>query len=221
MLFSQNNGENGITVVDLCSNLGGMMILLACLGLAVHSPTPSDSRPNPVNGMKPIDFPLTNVPAKRPIVLCLRFGCLYDLMDAEKAAMQAIAAKAHSGTAVQGVRLTKNGVRIAVDVLSTAEGFFLDYTLVPDAGIPLADQQRVCDKLIRLQERFPPHESFFDLWVWPDSGCYQAARDILSWLHTAGFEAGWSPQPADDDPSTSVAYYLGEGTATCRSFTSQ
>lgn len=211
--------EGGITVVDLCSNLGGMMILLACLGLLARSAGPADARHAAASGTKPIDFPLTNMPAKNVVVLCLRHGRLYDLMEMERRAVTALARRAQTGAPVRGVQFSGHGVEVTAELLPTAEGFDFTYTLDPGGGIPLADSRGVRDTLLRLRQEYPAGKFFVDVWVWPEDECFRAARSILEWLHAAGIEAGWSPR--SEGVYEGIAYTIGEGAEDYRSFTSQ
>ncbi len=191
-------------LVDILSNMAGMMILLACMALLIRQDTSSGEAIKAA--AKPISFPLAYIPDKRSITLCLRYGQLYTLPEGD--VLQAITEQARGGEPVQYIDLEKDGVEIRAVVTPTATGFRFMYRIKEEGGIPLRDARRVAATLKELLSAHPTERFFVVVHTWPDS--VDRFRDIREFLHEGGMEVGWMPH-ADGDPDRyDIVYSIGE-----------
>lgn len=191
-------------LVDIISNVAGMMILMACIAVVVRSKT-TDSEAAATASRKPISYPMSYIPEKRSLTLCMKYGRLYELP--EKEALTEISERAAKGTPVQWIQLHRSGVEAIVETTSTLTGFRFTYILYPDGGLPLADKGAVADAMRGIMRRYPPDQFFYDIHTWPD--CFDAFRDLRQFIQERGGEVGWSPHAheSDFDVSYSVREY--------------
>ena len=179
-------------LVDIISNVAGMMILMACIAVVVRSKT-TDSEAAATASRKPISYPMSYIPEKRSLTLCMKYGRLYELP--EKEALTEISERAAKGTPVQWIQLHRSGVEAIVETTSTLTGFRFTYILYPDGGLPLADKGAVADAMRGIMRRYPPDQFFYDIHTWPD--CFDAFRDLRQFIQERGGEVGWSPHAHD------------------------
>ncbi len=191
-------------LVDILSNVAGMMILLACVALLVkQSPRPPARGNQP--SAKPIAYPLAYLPNKRPVTFCLKFGRFYELP--ERALLDEVIARARQGQPIASLELDHQGVHAAIAVAPTATGYSFLYRLDPAGGLPLSDKRRLRATLDRLVAQFPPERFFFMLNVWPDG--FAEFRDVREYLLEKKVEVGWAPRDDRDDDGVDLVYAVG------------
>ncbi|HCN07770.1 MAG TPA: hypothetical protein DIT01_07530 [Lentisphaeria bacterium] len=188
-------------LVDIISNVAGMMILMACIAVVVRSKT-TDSEAAATASRKPISYPMSYIPKKRSLTLCMKYDRLYELP--EKEALTEISERAAKGMPVQWIQLHRSGVEAIVETTSTLTGFRFTYILHPDGGLPLADKGAVADAMRGIMRRYPPDQFFYDIHTWPD--CFDAFRDLRQFIQERGGEVGWSPHAHDRAFDVSYAF---------------
>lgn len=198
-------------LVDIISNVAGMMILLACISLLTQDQRTEPARP--VERVKPISFPLAYLPDKRSVTLCLVHGALYELPEIQL--LDAVLARTAKGESVEWLELEHEGVVGRIEVTNTATGYRFLYRTLPGKGLPLADVRGVTRKLDDLVSRYPPDRFFLVFHSWPEE--FAPFRDVREYLHAKGVEVGWNPRR--EPPAVSsrvrgdhfdVAYSIGE-----------
>ena len=187
-------------LVDIISNVAGMMILMACIAVVVRSKT-TDPEAAATASRKPISYPMSYIPEKRSLTLCMKYDRLYELP--EKEALTEISERAAKGTPVQWIQLHRSGVEAIVETTSTLTGFSFTYILHPDGGLPLVDKGVVADAMRGIMRRYPPDQFFYDIHTWPD--CFDAFRDLRQFIQERGGEVGWSPHTHDGDSDVSYS----------------
>lgn len=197
-------------LVDIISNVAGMMILLACMAVMVRqqdAPAANDD-----SGAKPIAFPASYLPGKRSLPLCLKWGQFYELP--ERDLLEAMAEKASKGKPVAWVSVPGDDVDGRLDLTPTITGFRFSYRLNPRGGIPLRDTARLVERLEEIIRKRPPENFFYVIHTWPE--CFEQFRDVRAFLHDRGVEVGWNThlhQPPDEpggEPPMDVVYSMGE-----------
>ena len=197
------------TLVDILSNAAGMMVLLACIALLTQRVGVSETgeqRPR----AKPISFPLTYIPDKRPITLCLKNGHLYEMPD--KAAMEeAIAEINRRGGPIETIDVSSPDVDATIRATDTMTGYEFIFNMRPDGGFPLnGPPDALKARLNAVLATYPPSEYFIRLYVWQDSFGYLAT--IREYLLAQGTEVGWSlwwaaPGMSRDDVHHAIGIY--------------
>ena len=187
-------------LVDIISNVAGMMILMACIAVVVRSKT-TDSEAAATASRKPISYPMSYIPEKRSLTLCMKYERLYELP--EKEALTEISERAAKGTPAQWIQLHRKGVDAIVETTATLTGFRFTYILHPDGGLPLVDKGVVADAMRGIMRRYPPDQFFYDIHTWPD--CFDAFRDLRQFIQERGGEVGWSPHAHDGDSDVSYS----------------
>ncbi len=204
MMYRNQTRIDFSALVDIISNVAGMMILLACVAIIVkhrdQSASLTESRPT-----KPISFPLAYIPDKHSLTIGLKYGKLYELPEREL--LDAVANKTTSGESVQWLDIEKAGVSAKIELTPTATGFRFQYKFNPDGGIALDEARETVETLDRIMERFPPAEFFYVFHAWPE--CFNRFRDVREYLLESGVEVGWVPR-LDDPESYDVVYSMGE-----------
>jgi hypothetical protein len=190
-------------LVDIISNVAGMMILMACIAVVVRSKT-MDSEAPATAPRKPISYPMSYISEKRSLTLCMKYDRLYELP--EKEALTEISERAAKGTPVQWIQLHRNGVEAIVETTPTLTGFRFSYILYPEGGLSLADKGEVADAMRGIMRRYPPDQFFYDIHTWPD--CFSAFRDLRQFIQERGGEVGWNPHA--DDREVDVSYSVRE-----------
>ena len=107
-------------LVDIISNVAGMMILLACVAIVINQNVDVTDEIK-VNTYKSISFPLAYVPDKRSVTLCLKYGHLYTLP--EKELLEEISKLTARGVATDSLVLNKNGVNAVIELTPTLTGY--------------------------------------------------------------------------------------------------
>jgi hypothetical protein len=191
-------------LVDIISNVAGMMILLACVAMLVsqRGAPGGDRRP----AAKPINYPLAYLPDKRSDTFCLRHGKLYQLP--EKELLTELTKQAASGKAVGWAELTKDGVKSRIEVVPTATGFRFYYSLLPEGGIPLNNKAKLIEVMNEAIKLNPPDKFFFVFHVWPEH--FAEFRDLREYLLERGVEVGWSPRNTASNRDYDLVYAIGE-----------
>jgi hypothetical protein len=197
-------------LVDIISNVAGMMIMLACVALLVQQ---KDIEPVEDQKAKPISFPLAYVPVKRSLTLCIKYGNFYQLP--EEQLLRAVAARTSKGETVGELSLVHRGVEGRIALTPTTTGFSFRFRLLPSGGLPAVDSLRMAETLDRLLERFPPDRFFYVIQVWPEDDGFRRFREVREYLHERGVEVGWTPgltlPPTDDgQPRPDIIYSIGE-----------
>ena len=196
-------------LVDIISNIAGMMILLACVALFVHQKLDSPTSLQDISA-KPISFPLAYIPKKRSLTLCLRYGNLYELP--EKELLESVSEKTVGHETVKWLTLSKNGVDAAIEVTPTFTGFRFEYKLNKKGGIPLNSPSKTVEALDRIIEEFPPDKFFYVFHTWPEN--FGEFREIREYLLENGVEVGWAARSNDtettDHHAPDIAYSMGE-----------
>ena len=191
-------------LVDIISNIAGMMLLLACVALLV-----SQKEKDPVNDLeistKPISFPMAYIPDKRSLTLCLKFGNLYELP--EKELLEAIKKNTENGQAVQWLTVSKEGVNATIHLTPTNTGFRFEYKLTKDGGVPLNATQELVKRLGSIIEKYSPQDFFYVFHTWPQH--FSDFREIREYLLENGVEIGWVPR-TNEEKIFDVVYSMGE-----------
>jgi hypothetical protein len=193
-------------LVDIISNVAGMMILLACVAIMIkHKEEDGEAQRKTA---KPISFPLAYIPEKRSLTVCLKYQRLYRLP--EEAALEAISKQASTGKPVRSVDIVEAGVNSMVQITPTWTGYRFHYRMLRDGGTPLSNKAKVVKDLDKLIEDYPPDKFFYVFHAWPD--CFSDLAEIREYLHERGVEVGW--QPRVDEPSAGdgydIVYSMGE-----------
>ena len=209
MAHWKHNNIDLSALVDIISNIAGMMILLACVAMFIRQKmTPSTLRAD--ISAKPISFPLAYIPNKRSLTLCLKYGNLYELP--EKELLESVSNKTVNHEPVQWLTLSKNGVDATITLTPTYTGFRFEYKLNENGGTSLDEPQETVEVLNQIIERFPPDRFFYVFHTWPEN--FSEFRDIREYLLESGVEVGWLPRPNDllteDKTSPDIAYSMGE-----------
>lgn len=191
-------------LVDIVSNIAGMMILLACISLKMKTETPVDTATN--QSVKSLSFPLAYLPHKRSVTICLKNGQLYELPD-EKMLQNVVAAVA-DGTPITELTVEDGGVEGTIGVTPTATGYRFEYNLKETGGLPLGDTVAVTNRLDQLIKRFPPSNYFYVFNTWPDE--FESFREIREYLHDHEVEVGWMPRDPQFSGPYDIAYSIGE-----------
>lgn len=197
-------------LVDIISNVAGMMILLACVSIMIRQKHKQKSR-TADRPCKAIDFPLSYIPQKRSLVLCLKNGQLYELP--ELALLQEISHRTETGKTIQSLSLTEKGVEARLELTPTLTGFRFQYRLLKKGGLPIANKVKLAATLDKIISRYPPKDFFYVIHTWPKE--FAAFREIRKFLLERGLEVGWQPHPPPlrkTNPANSwdVEYAMGE-----------
>ena len=192
-------------LVDIISNIAGMMILLACVALFIQHNIDSDSEAAQKSNSKPISFPLSYIPEKRSITLCLKYGNLYELP--EKELLESIKRQTEEGNPIQWLNLSKNGVDAVIALTPTYTGFRFQYKLNERGGTQLRSSQDIVSILDQMIERFPPNKFFYVFHTWPEN--FAEFREIREYLLESEVEVGWEPRSHENEPYD-IAYSMGE-----------
>ncbi len=204
MTEQSDNSIDLSALIDIISNMAGMMILLACVAVLVNRNVIRETTDDAVS-VKSISFPLAYVPEKRSLTLCLKYDRLYTLP--ERALLTAVTERAKAGEPVQSLRLTENGVDSEIVLTPTLTGFRFQYKLLPDGGLALGAADQTVEILDTIVAEFPADRYFFVFHTWPE--CFPEFRDIREYLFERGVEVGWSPR-TDDPESYDIVYSMGE-----------
>lgn len=191
-------------LIDVISNMAGMMILLACVAVVLREQTSTGSVARH-SATKSISFPLAYVPNKRSLTLAIKDQRLYELPEREL--VEAVAEKTRRGQTVDWLRLHKNGVDAIIALTPTITGFRFQYKLLPGGGVPLNSSDEIVAKLDQLVRQFPPDRFFFTIHSWPES--MRTFREIREYLLESGVEVGWTPRSNDPD-GFDIVYSMGE-----------
>ncbi len=196
-------------LVDIISNVAGMMILLACVAILVRQQDTTDLVA--MTAAKPISFPFPYIPDKRSLTLCLKGERLYQLP--EKEALEEISRKTEKGETVQWIDLVKNGVEARVELTPTFTGFRFQYRILPEGGVDLRNKKLLVTTLESILEEYPAEKFFYSFHTWPDS--FEEFREIREFLHEKGIEVGWELHPdlpgdAPQGTRYDVIYSVGE-----------
>lgn len=196
-------------LVDIISNIAGMMILLACVALFVRQKSDSPTSLKEISA-KPISFPLAYIPNKRSLTLCLRYGNLYELP--EKELLESVSDKTVNHETVKWLTLSKNGVDASIEVTPTFTGFRFEYKLDEKGGTSLNSPQNTVEALDRIIKEFPPEKFFYVFHTWPEN--FAEFREIREYLLESGVEVGWASRSNDeesqDQDAPDIAYSMGE-----------
>ena len=205
----KHNNIDLSALVDIISNIAGMMILLACVSLFIRQKMVSPASPSEISA-KPISFPLAYIPNKRSLTLCLKNGNLYELP--EKDLLEAVSKKTINHETVEWLTLSKNGVDATIELTPTLTGFRFKYLLKENGGIPLDEPQKTVEALDRMKKEFPPNRFFYVFHTWPEN--FTEFHEIREYLLESGIEVGWMPRTDDPDTdgsrSPDIAYSMGE-----------
>ena len=191
-------------LVDIISNVAGMMILLACVAIVINQNADVTDEIK-VNTYKSISFPLAYVPDKRSVTLCLKYKRLYTLP--EKELLEEISKLTARGDTTESLILNKNGVNAVIELTPTLTGYRFRYKLDQHGGSDLRIPRSTVTLLKDLLKDFPPHRFFYVLHTWPDS--FPEFRKIREYLMENGAEVGWVPRTYDPH-SFDVMYSIGE-----------
>lgn len=191
-------------LVDIISNVAGMMILLACLALIFRQEAGPGQKAEEL--AKPISFPLAYIPDKRSVTICLKDGKLYDLP--EDTLLHKISEEVQSGEPIEYIELADQGVQARLQLAPTATGYRFLFKLQPDGGIPLSDPSQITKTLRDLLAKYPSDTFFYVIHSWPDE--MENYREIREFLHEEGVEVGWMPRSRDDRGSYDIVYSIGE-----------
>lgn len=191
-------------LVDIISNVAGMMILLACVAIIVNYR--SDNRIGIVkNTNKSISFPLAYVPEKRSLTICLKYDKIY--MLPEQDLIESITQEIKKGDVIESLSLKKNGVNAAIELTPTFTGYRFKFKLQRNGGAKLNESHKTVEILDEIIKKFPPKRFFYVFHTWPE--CFTEFREVREYLLENGAEVGWVPRT--DDPKTfDVIYSIGE-----------
>ena len=189
-------------LVDIISNVAGMMIMMACFALLIHE---EDIADEPEDRAKPIAFPLAYIPNKQSITLALKHNQLY-VMPQEQL-LRAVVERTQRGETVDSLQLQHNGVDATLEVTPTMTGFRFQYKMMEAGGVPVNDTLALTRRLRELVKRFPGDRFFYTVHVWPED--FQALRDVREFLLEQQIEVGWSPEIHRDVPFDMV-FAIGE-----------
>ncbi len=175
-------------LVDIISNIAGMMILFACFALLAKVDK-SNEPPTPV--AKPINFPLAYLPIKKSsVTIVLKHGRLYRLPA--DALLQQVQQRAAKGEVVQHLELEQDGVLGRIELTQAALGFRFKYSMLPAGGVPLRSALKVKEVLDELVAAYPAERYFIMVHVWPDE--FESFRNIREYLNEKQMEVGWHPR---------------------------
>lgn len=209
MRRTTRTGTDFSVLVDVLSNMAGMMVLMACVALLVRDAGTPGQRERDA---KPINYPMAYLPIeKRPVAFCIKYGRFYELP--EEALLAKITEGAADGEPVEWVELTKDGVFGRIDVTDTATGFKFQFKLLEDqqGGTPVNDQVALAKRLDGIVATFPPDRFFYVIHTWDDA--HAPFREIREYLLEQGVEVGWSPHAYEFDYRFSqydVVYAIGQ-----------
>ena len=210
-----NNHETRVELsglVDIISNVAGMMILLACISLMIRqrADTTEGAAEDEIRA-KPINFPLAYIPNKRSVTLCVKYQRIYQLP--EKELLEEVAKKTAKGEPIDELEINTKDCIAKIQFVSTLTGYRFTYFLKPDGGIPVNAHSKVLKMLTDILAASPPSRCFYTFHVWPDA--FARFREIREYLHEQQAEVGWSPrvypvaETADMMPYD-VSYSIGE-----------
>ncbi len=209
MAHWKHNNVDLSALVDIISNIAGMISLLACVAMFIRQKMAPSTTATEISA-KPISFPLAYIPNKRSLTLCLKYGNLYELP--EKELLETISDKTVNNEAVQWLTLTQNGVDGTIELTPTNTGFRFEYRLKENGGVPLNEPRKTVDALDQIIDNFPPDRFFYVFHTWPEN--FSEFRDIREYLLENSVEVGWIPRssnlPGKDDESPDIAYSMGE-----------
>lgn len=195
-------------LVDIISNVAGMMILLACVALLVQRQ--DAATPHGRLAAKPISYPLTYLPEKRSITYCLKNRKFYRLPETQL--LEEVTERTRTGKPVMWVELAKDGVYGRIHVTPTATGFRFQFRTNQDGGIPLTDATELTKALDEEVEKYPPDKFFYVFHVWPDA--FADFREIREFLLQRRVEVGWMPRSYErpdpgEPPPFDITYAIG------------
>ena len=176
-------------LVDIISNVAGMMIIFACAALIIKvAPveTGDDGQ-----AYKPIHFPLSYLPrTKTSTTIIVKNGRLYRVPARELLAR--LRERTEKGEHVSALELEKYGVRGRIELTRTGLGFIFKYSASPDGGVPLHAPGKLKAALDQLMDDFPRERFFVMAHVWPQD--FEGFRAVRAYLHEHDVEVGWYPQ---------------------------
>ncbi len=191
-------------LVDIISNVAGMMILLACVAIIVHNNT--DARTGIIKKTnKSISFPLAYIPEKRSLTICLKYDKMY--MLPEEDLLESITKEIKKGDVIESLNLKKDGVNAVIELTPTFTGYRFKFKLDKNGGAKLDESYKTVEFLDTILQRFPPKRFFYVFHTWPE--CFTEFREVREYLLESGAEVGWVPR-TDDSKSFDVIYSIGE-----------
>ncbi|MFT5129963.1 MAG: hypothetical protein ACI8W8_003592 [Rhodothermales bacterium] len=174
-------------LVDIISNVAGMMIMMACFAMLIREEEVLD---NEEVRAKPIAFPLAYIPNKQSVTMAVKNGQFY-VMPQEQL-LRAVVEKTEGGGTVETLELNHDGVQATLGVTPTLTGFRFQYKLLPEGGVPVTDTLALTRKLRELVKRFPGERFFYTIHAWPED--FAALRDVREFFLEQQVEVGWSPE---------------------------
>ncbi len=191
-------------LVDIISNVAGMMILLACVAIIVNYKT--DNKIGIAQKTsKSISFPLAYIPEKRSLTICLKYDKIY--MLPEQALLESITKEIKKGDVIESLSLKKDGVNAVIELTPTFTGYRFKFKLDKDGGAKLNESYKTVEFLDKIIQKFPPKRFFYVFHTW--SECFTEFREVREYLFENGAEVGWVPR-TDDPKSFDIIYSIGE-----------
>lgn len=189
-------------LVDIISNMGGMMIMFACIAVMLENQLQEDGEPARA---KPIAYPLPYLPEKSSVTICLRHGRCYELP--QRQLLEGVVRESEKGVLVESLKLEHGGVRGEVEVARLYTGFRFHYALLPDGGVPVDRVVELTTFLNNTLSNYPKDRYFVSLRAWPED--FRALRDVREFLLEQGYEVGWSPG-FTDTAGIDISYAIGD-----------
>jgi hypothetical protein len=190
-------------LVDIISNMGGMMIMFACMAVLMQH-NKEGQQPQATTA-KPIAFPMPYIPEKSSFTLCLRHGKCYKLPQEQL--LKAVAEHSKTGKILETLDLTEGGVWGEIQLAPLFTGFRFSYRLLPDGGVPVKNVVELTRFLDETVARLPKDRFFISLRAWPED--FAALREVREYLLAMGYEVGWSPGFTDEG-GIDIAYAIGD-----------
>ncbi|MCH2175668.1 MAG: hypothetical protein MK193_08065 [Lentisphaeria bacterium] len=180
-------------LVDVISNIAGMMVLFACIMLW------QDVKEDEVHGelAKPIKYPLAYVSNKKSVILAVKNGYLYQMPSQEL--LDAAMAESADNGAFRNLKISVNGMEAQLTPSARQLGYEFRYKLSAPSDTPVSDKLALHKKLNALMQKYDAKEYYFNMYSWPQD--HRAVRLIRDFLTDNGYEVGWSPRiPRPDEP---------------------
>jgi hypothetical protein len=191
-------------LVDIISNVAGMMILMACMAIVVRAMHKDDATQAAATTIKPISYPMSYISEKRSMTLCLKYNRMFQLP--EKEALIAISERTRKGEAVEQIVINKDGVEARVEMVPTFTGLRFSYVLRADGGMDMSNKGKVAAAVLDIMKVYPPDRFFYDIHTWPE--CFDDFRELREFIHDHGGEVGWRAHYQYD--AVDISYSVGE-----------